>query len=206
MCIICFEHREIRMGSIGEWNWAIAASCARYTALEVQNVFSNWSTPQKIHPPLHEIIFCASNLAFACELYLKSCCVACTNHPAPTGHKLKPIFENVPKPDRKEILEIYERIFDLKYKNLENGEIWLKLSDAPPPKEKRPATLIEVLEHYSSSYQDWRYIFALSKKTSPSNLRCLHYSRLMCLCEAIDRFLQNRFPEIIRKSEITILR
>jgi len=193
------------MGSIGKWNWALAVSAARYNAVIVQNIFSNWPDERSKIPPVHEIVFCASNLAFATELYLKSACVACSGKPPPKVHDLHTIFTNIPSSDRNCIIDIYDRNFERKYKKLNLGEIWFKLNDDELPGDKRPTTLKEVLAHYSSSYEDWRYIFAMHKKSNPSNLRCLHYSRLMCLCEATDQHLQNRFPEIIKRSEIKIL-
>jgi|GEM_PF-2542608 hypothetical protein len=193
------------MGSIGEWNWAIAVSSARYNAVTVQRIFSEWPTECGEIPPVHEIIFCASNLAFATELYLKSACVACGDKLPPFGHKLDTIFNNIPRSDRDSIIDIYNENFKVKYEKLDRGEILLRLSDEDLPNDKRPTNLMEVLAHYSGSYEDWRYIFAISKKSNPSNLRCFHYSRLMCLCEATDKHLQNRFPEIVRSKEITIL-
>lgn len=192
------------MGSIGEWNWAIAVASARYNAIIVENIFSKWQIDQT-HPPVHEIIFCATNLAFATELFLKAACVSCSGIAPPGGHNLRKIFMNIPKHDRKEIISSYDEIFALKYCHLSNGEIWFKLNDGDLPNDKRPTSLMEVLGHYSASYEDWRYIFAIRNDANPSNLRGLHYSRLMCLCEAIDQHLQNRFPEIVRRNEINIL-
>jgi len=149
-------------------------------------------------------MFCATNLAFATELYLKSACIACSGNPPPFGHKLLTIFENIPKADREKILSAYEEMFTPKYSALRNGEIWFRLDDGDLPNDKRPTSLVEVLGHYSTSYEDWRYIFAISNRANPSNLRALHYSRLMGLCEAVDYFLQFKFPDIVRKNEITI--
>ena len=195
------------MGSIGEWNWAIATASARYNALMVKDIFSKWSHGgPETHPPVHEIIFCATNLAFATELYLKAAYVACRGRPPPKVHNLGKIFENISESDRATILSIYESKFALDFGNLRNGEIWFKLDDGDPPEDKRPTSLLEVLNHYSMCYEDWRYIFAINKKGNSSNLRCLHYSRLMCLCVAVDNFLQERFPNTVRKNEITILK
>ncbi|GAW36842.1 hypothetical protein RA2_03917 [Roseovarius sp. A-2] len=192
------------MGSIGDWNWAIAVASARYNALIVEDIFSKWPNDQP-HPPVHEIIFCATNLAFATELFLKAACVACSGKVPPGGHKLRTIFMNIPKHDRQKIIAKYDKIFASKYCDLRNGEIWFRLNDSDLPAEKRPTSLLEVLDHYSTSYEDWRYIFAIRNDANPSNLRGLHYSRLMCLCEATDQHLQNRFPEIVRRNEVTIL-
>ncbi len=196
------------MGSIGEWNWAIAVASARYNASIVENIFSKWPSNQNQpeNLPLHEVIFCATNLAFATELYLKAACIACSGNPPPGGHKLLKIFDNIPKDARKQILSRHEELFATKYGHLGNGEVWLKLNDGDLPSDKSPISIQEVLGHYSTSYEDWRYIFAIRKNANSSNLRGLHYSRLMCLCEAIDTFLQIRFPDVVRKSEITILR
>ncbi len=193
------------MKSIGEWNWAVAVDSARYNAQFVRSIFSKWPNNQAERIPLHEIIFCATNLAFATELYLKAACIACSGRRPPGGHRLLTIFENIPKADREKILSGYEELFASKYRQLTNGEVWLKLSDDDLPTEKRPTTVTEVLGHYSTSYEDWRYIFAIHKKANPSDLRGLHYSRLMCLCEVIDNYLQSRFPEIVRKGAIRIL-
>lgn len=194
------------MGSIGEWNWAIAVASARYNASIVEGIFSKWPNEDpESQPPVHEIIFCATNLAFATELYLKAACVACSGNLPPGGHRLLTIFNNIPKADRKKIVSKYDDMFAQKYGRLGNGEIWFKLNDGDLPNDKRPTSLLEVLDHYSTSYEDWRYLFAIHKKANPSNLRGLHYSRLMCLCEAVDHFLRDRFPGIVRKNEITIL-
>lgn len=193
------------MGSIGEWNWAIAVASARYNATIVESVFSKWPNGQPANLPIHEIIFCATNLAFATELYLKAACIACSGKSPPGGHKLLTIFRNIPKVDREKIQLGYKDLFASKYGQLGNGEVWLKLSDDDLPTDKRPTNLMEVLEHYSTSYEDWRYIFAIHKNASTSNLRGLHYSRLMCLCESIDNYLQNRFPDVVSKNEISIL-
>ena len=193
------------MSSIGEWNWAIAVSSARYNAVVVENIFSKWLDGQPENPPVHEIIFCATNLAFATELYLKAACIACSGNVPPGGHRLLKVFKNIPKVDREKIVSRYDDMFTSKYAHLRNGEIWIRLDDGELPADKRPTSLVEVLDHYSTSYEDWRYLFAIHKNANPSNLRGLHYSRLMCLCEAIDQHLQNRFPDIVRKNEITIL-
>lgn len=90
------------MGSIGEWNWAIAVASARYNASIVEGIFSKWPNEDpESQPPVHEIIFCATNLAFATELYLKAACVACSGNLPPGGHRLLTIFNNIPKADRK---------------------------------------------------------------------------------------------------------
>lgn len=194
------------MGSIGEWNWAIAVASARYNAKVIESVFSKWPSNQPVNLPLHEVIFCATNLTFATELYLKAACIACSERPPPGGHRLLTIFNNIPKVDREKIYSRYEELFASKYGQLDNGEVWLKLSDDDLPTDKRPTNLTEVLDHYSTSYEDWRYIFAIHKNADTSNLRGLHYSRLMCLCDAIDNHLQSRFPDVVRKNEISILR
>ena len=190
---------------MGKWNWAIAVASARYNAVIVESIFSKWPNDQPENLPLHEVIFCATNLAFATELYLKAACIACSGNLPPGGHKLLTIFNNIPKVDREKIVSGYEGLFDSKYRRLGNGEVWLKLNDGDLPTDKRPTSLFEVLDHYSTSYEDWRYVFSIRKNASPSNLRGLHYSRLMCLCEAIDNYLQSRFPDIVRKDEISIL-
>lgn len=192
-----------KMGSIDEWNWAIAVASARYNATIVESIFSKWPNDQPA--PLHEIIFCATNLAFATELYLKAACIACSGKSPPGGHRLLKIFNNIPKVDRKKIVSGYDELFASKYGQLGNGEVWLKLSDEDLPTDKRPTNLIEVLDHYSTNYEDWRYIFAIHKSANTSNLRGLHYSRLMCLCEATDNYLQSMFPSVVRKNEISIL-
>ncbi|KEJ88893.1 hypothetical protein [Sulfitobacter donghicola] len=193
------------MDAIGEWNWALAITTARYNSLVVKDIFAGWSSVGvDPHPPIHEIIFCATNLAFATELYLKAACVACGERSPPKKHELLTIFNNIPKTDREEILSLYESTFEPKYSGLRSGEIWLRLGDNNLPSDNRPASLLDVLGHYSASYEDWRYIFAMGKKANPSNLRALHYSRLIGLCEAIDHFMQIRFPKIVRKNEISI--
>ena len=87
------------MGSIGEWNWAIAVASARYNAKIIEGVFSKWPNNQPANIPIHEIIFCATNLAFATELYLKAAFVACSGKRPPSGHRLLTIFNNIPKVD-----------------------------------------------------------------------------------------------------------
>jgi hypothetical protein len=197
------------MGSIGNWNWALAIASARFNAIMVKSVFSKWQAHSFDYPPIHEIMYCATNLAFSSELYLKASCVACGNGFPARTHKLGDIFRNTPKEDRAVILNIYDDIFHHKYSKLRFGEIWIKLNDDDAPDgsngDRRPASLEEVLAHYSSSYEDWRYIFSLGEKNNGSNVRCLHYSRLMALCEAIDLHMQRRFPEIIKEREIRFL-
>jgi hypothetical protein len=193
------------MEAIKEWNWPIAVATARYNASIVREIFSKWPTQgENRQPPIHEIIFCATNLAFATELYLKTACVAFGRMTPPSKHKLRIIYDNIPKFEREQILIEYKKLFIQKYNELDNGEIWLRLNDGPLPNDKRPVSLLETLNHYSTSYEDWRYIFALNKNAEQSNLRGLHYSRLMCLCEAIDVYLQSKFPNILRKNEIYI--
>ena len=193
------------MGSIGEWNWAIAVASARYNTRIIESIFLEWPRNQPNSLPLHEVIFCAANLAFATELYLKAACVACSGNPPPRSHRLLTIFQNLPKTDRYQICSRYDELYSSKFGQLANGEIWLRLSDDILPSDKRPTSLTEVLGHYSSSYEDWRYVFAIHKSANPSNLRCLHYSRLMCLCVAIDKHLQRKFPAFVRDNEISIL-
>lgn len=187
------------------WNWAIAVATARYNATVVESVFLKWPSNNPENPPIHEIIFCATNLAFATELYLKAACYACSASKPPGGHKLLTVFNSIPKIDREKISVRYEKLLASKYGQLANGEIWLRLNDDDLPTDKRPTNLTEVLGHYSTSYEDWRYIFAIHKNANPSNLRGLHYSRLMCLCEAIDKYLQSKFPDVIGENRINIL-
>jgi len=197
------------MESVGTWNWALAVASARFNAIMVKSVFSKWARQNFDHPPMHEIMYCSVNLAFSSELYLKASCVACGSGFPPQTHKLDKIFQNIPREDRKAILKIYDSIFHEKYSDLLFGEIWIKLNDEDVPDgsngDKRPTSLDEVLAHYSGSYEDWRYIFTLGEKNKGFNLRCLHYSRLMGLCEAIDLHMQHRFPETVKRDAVKIL-
>ncbi len=193
------------MGSIGQWNWAVAVATARFTVHNVRRIYRKWPAEQNFIAPIHEVIFCASNLAFSSELYLKSLLVALTDQNPPNSHKLSTLLQNIPRTEREKLCKNTDYIFEKKYKNLRNGEIWIKVSDGPMPTDKRPSNLWEVLDHYSSDYTRWRYMFSYNESQQPSDLHCLHYSRLISLCEATDGFLQERFPEIIGKNEIRFL-
>lgn len=197
------------MESIGTWNWALALASARFDAIMVKSIFLKWSDQNLNYPPLHEVIYCSVNLAFSSEVYLKACCVACGGNFPPQTHKLDKIFGNIPRRDRQSILKIYDKIFEEKFSDLRFGEIWIKLSDEDAPDgsngDKRPTSIMDVLAHYSSSYEDWRYIFTLGESYKGSNLRCLHYSRLMALCESVDLHMQHKFPETIKKDAVRIL-
>ncbi|MCR9157385.1 MAG: hypothetical protein NXH80_09065 [Rhodobacteraceae bacterium] len=131
--------------------------------------------------------------------------MALTNQNPPNSHKLSTLLQNIPRAEREKLCKNTDYIFEKKYKNLSNGEVWIKVSDGPMPTDKRPSNLWEVLDHYSSDYTRWRYMFSYNESQQPSDLHCLHYSRLVSLCEATDGFLQERFPEIIGKHEIRFL-
>ena len=193
------------MGSIGEWNWAVAVATARIYTHNVRRIQKSWPKSKGFTPPLHEVIFCATNLSFASELLLKATIVALTSRTPSKSHKLSDLIRNIPKNDREKLLLSAGEIFNEKYKKLSTGEVWIKVSDGPMPSDKRPSSLKEVLEHYSTDYTRWRYVFSYSEGKGVPDLYCLHFSRLISLCEALDHFLQNRFPSTIGKNGIKIL-
>ena len=197
---------DYRSSGIGHWNWLIAVSSARFNANMVKTVFMNWQSRPMESIAIHELIFCASNLALATELYLKATLVSNTGQAPKNTHNLGELYDSPPASLEMEIDSRYKPIFEERYANLTKGEVWIRLDEGPLPTDKRPTTLNEVLHHYSSDYVDWRYIFALNSKKQPSNLRGLHYSRLMCLCEAIDGYLQATFPQFIKATGIQILK
>ncbi len=178
-----------------EPNWPLAFLMARYNASQVEKIFSKWPVDQAEDIPIHEIVFCSTNLAFATELYLKAAHIAFTGK-RPGGHMLWNLFKDLPKFRREKILSNYDLNFENNFKELSNGELWLRFGEGDLPKSKRPSSLTEVLDHFSIGYTEWRYIFSERENKASPSLYGLHYSRLMCLCHTIDDYLRAEFPTV----------
>jgi len=137
-----------------------------------------------------DLVACATNLAFAQELYLK----ALLTHfglPVPENHDLRALYDGIPQPVR----ELIESVYDVALLDtLRRLPGWGSFQIAKGPLEeprwdddkKESPALPDLLARSRDLFQTWRYAFEFSPPADGSyQFHRFDYAPLRCAAEAM---------------------
>ncbi|MBF8254163.1 MAG: hypothetical protein HW373_858, partial [Deltaproteobacteria bacterium] len=150
---------------------------------------------------LGDLAVCATNLAFAIEIYLK-CLRAQVGLPTRTqgsGHDLWKLYEDLPAHTRKEIEERYER--GRTHPHPTYASITFSHSRNPKPPvwsdiAEKSMCVAEVLKRSKDVFVSWRYVFEVKDSYGETGhqLHTFEYLLLLFACTAINAvILRNWF-------------
>lgn len=148
-----------------------------------------------------DLAVCATNLAFALEIYLK-CLRTQVGLPARSrgsGHDLWELYEGLPPQIKSEIEERYER--GRTNPHPAHASITFAIGRSPDPPiwsdfSKKLMELGEVLKRSKDVFVSWRYVFEVRKSENDSTYQqhTFEYLLLLLACAAIDAvILRNWF-------------
>jgi hypothetical protein len=138
---------------------------------------------------LGDVVVCATNLAFAIELFLKALLIQ-LNLPVPISHDLYALYKKIPQPVQTIINDVYNTKFPEQLRNRQKHGFTLALGSLEEPQwddyKKVSASLPDLLTRSKDIYQSWRYVFEFRKpKDSPYQYHKFEYLLLWCAAEAI---------------------
>jgi hypothetical protein len=194
-----------------KWIEPIALACADSFLSAAQSFID----PERIRTALPEGVFgiaehghalgdlavCATNLAFAIEIYLK-CLRAQVGLPTRSqgsGHDLSKLYEDLPPHTKREIEERYER--GRTHPHPAYASITFALSQSPKPPvwsdlTDKSMNLAEVLKRSKDVFVSWRYVFEVKESYSDTRhqMHTFEYLLLLLACVAINAvILRNWF-------------
>ena len=186
----------------------LGLSCARDFKSEAAAVMPGGSDNSIDFPRL---LVCATNIVFACELYLRAFLLM-EGKEAEDTHNVWSLYRKIEKTNKEMVEKRYESILA----NLELSDVDLRgivvlvrytgeitKNDVDYTRsifENELYRLSDVLVATSESYSGWRYIF--ERRPVSRKHFCLYYAQLLCLCEAIDGIAWRTIQERERKEEI----
>jgi hypothetical protein len=147
---------------------------------------------------------CATNLAFALEIYLKTLRVqhglpACPQGKGPNRHDLSKMYNDLPAAVR----AVMEARFDAARKlqhPAQNAAITFALSPSPklppwPDRRSQSTKLGDILERSKDVFVSWRYVFEFEIPDGEAHrMRSFEYLFLFMACEAVNAaILRNWF-------------
>ena len=152
-------------------------------------------------PAFGDLAVCATNLAFALEIYLKCLRtqVGLPVRPQASGHDLWALYKDLPPQIKREIEKRYEREIEKRYErarthpNLAYASITFALSKRPGTPiwsdfSKKSMRLGNVLERSKNVFVTWRYVFEFRKAEDDDShqLHEFEYLLLLLACVAIN--------------------
>lgn len=145
---------------------------------------------QAMSNELGDLVACATNLAFAIELYLKALLIL-LDLKVPQVHNLRDLYDRIPQPVRTLIESVYDTAWPDQVHQL-RGRVAITLAKGPPEKpqwddySKERLALPDLLARSKNLFQSWRYIFEFRQpKDSSYQFHQLEYGLLWCAAEAI---------------------
>ena len=142
---------------------------------------------------------CATNLAFALEIYIKTL-FAQLELQIPRGHDLGKLYEGLPPAVKSKIEETYDTLRRSLPAGTESAFTIAKGPRKTPEWEShRSKGLGELLTKSGPLFSEWRYIFEF--KPSPDNDYEFHqfeYRLLLLACEALKAAIQAGTEEVPR--------
>nr|WP_321252925.1 HEPN domain-containing protein [uncultured Ruegeria sp.] len=151
------------------------------------------------------MIFSATNLIFAAELFLKSLYLVIGLKP-PQNHNLWKLYTGLPK----KLQEIIEGNFGAKFAALENkaslhivharAQLSQEEFESAVSSERKPVKpnasgsntgLRQALKETGDSYQAWRYLFQGLNNGRRQQVLHLHWPHLDCFCGVVDDIILN---------------
>jgi hypothetical protein len=144
---------------------------------------------QNFSNQLGNLVACATNLAFAIELYLKALLML-LDLEVPHSHNLHFLYDKIPQPVRK----VIESTYDINLPEqvlLLHGRVSFTLAKGPLEKpqwndSKESLALPDTLARSKDLFQSWRYIFEFHQPNDSSyQFHKFEYGLLWCAAEAI---------------------
>jgi hypothetical protein len=136
-----------------------------------------------------DLVVCATNLAFALELYLKA---LLTQHDLPVAqnHDLRALYDGLPQTVRELIESVYNKALKDEVGRMEaRTSILIAWGPSERPlfqDSKEWPALPDVLARSKDLFQSWRYAFEFSPPDgSPYHFRQFEYCFLRCAAEVV---------------------
>ena len=146
---------------------------------------------QAMPDEMGDVVACATNLAFALELYLKALLTQ-LDLPVPQVHDLRSLYDAIPQPVRTLIESVYDaaRPDDMRRMGGRVSFTYSKgpLEEAPPPWDDYNMSLAlpDLLARSKDLFQSWRYVFEFSQPEGSSfQFHQFEYGPLRCAAEVM---------------------
>lgn len=136
-----------------------------------------------------DVVVCATNLAFAIELYLKAL-LSQLELQVPIGHDLISLYKAIPQPIRTIVEEVYKSAILEDQSNLPSYSFTLAKGPPEVPQwndgSKKSPLLPDLLERSKDLFQSWRYVCEFNKPENDSyQFHKFEYGLLRFAAEAI---------------------
>ncbi len=136
-----------------------------------------------------DVVVCATNLAFAIELYLKAL-LSQLELQVPIGHDLISLYEAIPQPIRTIVEEVYKSAILEDQSKLSHRSFTLAKGALEVPEwndgDKKLPFLPDLLERSKDVFPSWRYVCELKKSKNESyQFHTFEYGLLRFAAEAI---------------------
>ena len=135
-----------------------------------------------------DVVACATNLAFAVELYLKALLTQ-LGLPAPRTHDLRKLYDGIPQNVRAIVESVYDDWLPVEWAGRRSC---VSFSFGPPgtPKwddfTKVSKKLPDLLERSRDIFQSWRYVFEITQpEESGYQIHVFEYGPLRAAAEAL---------------------
>ena len=152
-----------------------------------------WTVKEGAHQVMPDemgnVVACATNLAFAVELYLKGILVQ-LGLDVPMSHNLRVLYDAIPQSVRTLIESIYDTALPDEVRRLD-GRVSFTCAIGPSGElswddYKVSLALPDLLERSKDLFVSWRYAFEFSPPvSSPYQIREFEYGLLRCAAEVL---------------------
>jgi len=135
------------------------------------------------------LVACATNLAFALELYLKGLLTQ-LDLPFPATHDLRHLYEGIPRSVREVIEGVYDTALPDEVRRL-GRRVSITVAKGPLEEPRWDdyrvsLALPDVLARSRDLFQSWRYVFEFSEpEHGPYQYHQFEYGLLRCAAEAL---------------------
>jgi hypothetical protein len=138
---------------------------------------------------LGDVVVCATNLAFALELYLKALLTQ-LGLPVAQNHDLRVLYDGLPQSVRKLIEGVYDKALPDNVRRMDGHTsfvlAWGPLERPPFEDSKTWPALPDVIARSRDLFQSWRYAFEFSPPNGSSyQFRQFEYCFLRCAAEVM---------------------
>ena len=164
---------------------------------------SIWTVREGAHHVMPDemgaVVACATNLAFAVELYLKGILIQ-LDLDVPKNHNLRGLYDAIPQSVRTVIEGTYDTALPCEVRRLD-GRVSFTSAIGPFGElswndYKESLALPDLLERSKDVFVSWRYVFEFSPSArSPYQFRRFEYGLLRCAAEALRVELTVRLHE-----------
>jgi len=139
-----------------------------------------------------DVVACATNLAFALELYLKGLLTELDSL-VPQTHDLRVLYDAIPQPVRTIIESAYDEALPDEARRMSRLDRRASFTFAKGPQEeprwgdyKVSPALPDLLERSKDLFQSWRYVFEFSQPEGSSyQFHQFEYGLLRCAAEVL---------------------